>query len=277
MSHLSQFTIHRDANAGTSETPNGNVTTSPLEECPTLETASSQCDEDTEPTPGANLVASDMTESQNGSMGGRVMRSSHVESTAVDKHNSKRAHVKCCHSNCNKLFKSEKAMQEHVASYHRKETRATFKCRFCQITFRRVQAQQRHMQVRHSSSSRFKCPIPNCSKSFGKQAHLERHTAEMHPDDEPPPLKQLTKSNKTHPPKRSREKVPNDPNRARKLRFECQFSGCTSSFTRPYDLKRHINGAHTKEIVYECTICPETFYFPYEVKRHTKRMHIAHK
>lgn len=274
------------ANAGInspiSETPNRNVAgsvscdASALEECPALEpTASSQCREDTES--GVNVEASNVSEPQNDTMGYRKRRSTRAKSTAVDKPDPNRSHVKCCHSNCNKLFSSEQAMQEHVTSHHGKETKATFKCRLCQISFSRQQAQQRHMKIRHSHRSLFKCPIQNCSESFGQRIYLERHTADMHPGDEPRHMKRLKKSNQTHPPERSREKGCNDSNGARKPLFQCQFPTCSTTFAKANDLKRHTNGVHIKEIVYECTICPMKSYYSYSVKKHMSTVHSTHK
>lgn len=157
---------------------------------------------------------------------------------------------------------------------HGKVTEGTFKCRLCEISFSRQQAQQRHMRVSHSHRSVFNCSIPNCSKTFDEQIYLERHRAAVHSNKDPRQMEQVVKINKTRASNRLRVKVHKNSNLVCKTGFKCQFSTCARSFACATDLKRHINGAHTREIVYKCPECSCEFFYACNMKAHLRNRHI---
>lgn len=50
--------------------------------------------------------------------------------------------------------------------------------------------------------------------------------------------------------------------------FQCPKSGCQSSFTKNYALKRHIDFVHNNIRPHKCDNCSSTFRYPYLVKEH---------
>ena len=58
--------------------------------------------------------------------------------------------------------------------------------------------------------------------------------------------------------------------------FICNL--CDKKFKRKYCLINHINGQHTKQIIYDCTICPDKKYFYYtSLNSHYKSFHHQQK
>ncbi|KAG9301774.1 hypothetical protein G9A89_003321 [Geosiphon pyriformis] len=86
----------------------------------------------------------------------------------------------------------------------------------------------------NDNERRFPCLI--CGHRFSRKYNMEQHM-------------------KTH-----------DPNRRKD--FACDFPGCTSTFTRRHDLKRHTRNIHVREINHQCEVCNKGFSRKDAWKRH---------
>ncbi|CAG8515330.1 11236_t:CDS:2 [Ambispora gerdemannii] len=62
-------------------------------------------------------------------------------------------------------------------------------------------------------------------------------------------------------------KETHNPNRTKP--FRCEVEGCMSTFTRKHDLKRHVNGIHKCEKLYQCPACLRNFSRKDAWKRHS--------
>ncbi|KAG9289872.1 hypothetical protein G9A89_015452 [Geosiphon pyriformis] len=65
---------------------------------------------------------------------------------------------------------------------------------------------------------------------------------------------------------RDEHKKTHDTNRQKD--FACEFPGCTSTFTRKHDLKRHTGNVHVGEINFQCPACKKGFSRKDAWKRH---------
>ncbi|CAG8591208.1 6142_t:CDS:2 [Ambispora leptoticha] len=80
----------------------------------------------------------------------------------------------------------------------------------------------------------FACP--NCNRQFNRKFNMQSHLL-------------------THNPNRTKP-------------FRCEVEGCASTFTRKHDLKRHVNGIHKCEKLYQCPACLRNFSRKDAWKRH---------
>ncbi|XP_023240009.1 zinc finger protein 555-like [Centruroides sculpturatus] len=116
-------------------------------------------------------------------------------------------------------------------------------CPECSKTFRKKYHLNRHMQT-HTCKKPFKCNI--CGKCFSDSSNLKRHL-KLHSDEKP---------------------------------FNCNYEGCGWSFKLKHDLKRHVYRQHPQEILSKsspddpkiksrtCDICGEFFESPFALRRH---------
>eukprot|EP00792_Barthelona_sp_PAP020_P011062 TRINITY_DN485_c0_g1_i1.p1 TRINITY_DN485_c0_g1~~TRINITY_DN485_c0_g1_i1.p1 ORF type:complete len:350 (+),score=81.96 TRINITY_DN485_c0_g1_i1:54-1103(+) len=58
--------------------------------------------------------------------------------------------------------------------------------------------------------------------------------------------------------------------------YVCPFSGCNKAYCQPNQLKRHIRSSHTKEKLFQCSICGLHFVSSSNLKRHQKYHEEAH-
>lgn len=56
-------------------------------------------------------------------------------------------------------------------------------------------------------------------------------------------------------------------------RFSCPFATCSKSSCSKAAMQHHVNGAHTKEVAYECTKCSYQSYYQQILKQHSRRIH----
>lgn len=55
--------------------------------------------------------------------------------------------------------------------------------------------------------------------------------------------------------------------------FRCPFPACPRSFSRQFNLKRHINCIHTKKKKHECTMCTMKYYYKHLLTKHLVNEH----
>ena len=86
-------------------------------------------------------------------------------------------------------------------------------------------------------------PCSYCSKSFGKQSHALRHQQTHFPPDD--------------------------------TRYACKK--CTCSYSRKHDLKRHMDRAHIKKLVFACKYCSQMFAVQQDMRKHERSHEIRRK
>jgi len=96
----------------------------------------------------------------------------------------KQAHKKtfCC-SVCNKVFKTNVILQNHMKVHS--ETRKDYKCNSCEKSFTTKYNLNKHIKVKHDKVQEFTCSV--CSKSYAHKKSLDKHMVEHEPGYIKPP------------------------------------------------------------------------------------------
>ena len=173
---------------------------------------------------------------------------------------------------------------------HHKEdhTGLIFNCTLCNMCidskWSREEVEQHHKSCKYNKlvkarkdsyqGNRFKCE--KCVKTFPLSWMLKEHM-DMH-DGKPP--KQCEKCSfttycsrmmKTHLNRHLREEGQLVDDQGRSIFFPCDI--CEKSFTKKFDLQKHINRDHFGQAAFQCEKCPQTFKFENTLARHRFKEH----
>ncbi|XP_035711769.1 zinc finger protein 320-like [Folsomia candida] len=80
---------------------------------------------------------------------------------------------------CGKSFTHKAAMKEHEETHLEKSSRNSVTCRLCERVFLSEKAVQNHVRVIHGNQRNYVCSL--CNKRFSTSYHLTRHAEAVHP------------------------------------------------------------------------------------------------
>lgn len=190
--------------------------------------------------------------------------------------------VVCNH--CDKSFKSQKRLQDHLDDIHflinekiddfdeggeeeiktakKVEKSTTFQCDQCEKSFGKMQHLRNHFQASHSGNA-FTCD--NCQRSFSYKSALDRHLKIVH--------------QKIHDCSKCKLKFNSnfDLNKHQELHdesteIERTCGICKTIFSKERNLNIHVQAIH-KNTKFECEICLKVFSFKSAKERHLKVVH----
>ena len=128
---------------------------------------------------------------------------------------------KCIVSGCGRSFCRRFDLKEHIRTTHLEDA-GKEKCQYCCKLFASHRAPTRHVKMAHFGATRiYLCKI--CQKRFSRKSELQQHWD-------------------AHMGSRQREK------------FQCGYcdaKGAFTSFSKRYNLNKHIRKYHSKEQVYQ--------------------------
>ncbi|XP_049704016.2 zinc finger protein 287 isoform X5 [Helicoverpa armigera] len=164
--------------------------------------------------------------------------------------------------NCNKVFRSTNAKNEHYATVHMKVKR--HRCPHCPETFRNYFQRNKHISAIHGMKLKeFKCTM--CPKVFTISGKLGVHIRSVHlklkrHSCDVCEWKFYSKSElKDHMVKHGGER-----------KYQCTI--CKKAYARKYTLREHMR-IHENDRRFVCTICGRSFIQNCSLKHHTKIHH----
>jgi len=147
--------------------------------------------------------------------------------------------------NCEQIFDSEDALEEHIADTHSEE-KNDIACPHCQEMMVDIDFLEDHIFENHQSKSKRKkifvgsnLKCKDCDKTFGNEQTLERHTKKFHTGKKGPKVM------------------------------------CDICNTEVSDLKTHIKSHEEKK--FQCEKCPKRYRTKFDLKTHMKSVHLSIK
>lgn len=183
----------------------------------------------------------------------RTQRSRHVqqkhpetfELTFEENLDSLKDNSKLTCEHCNKVFKSEKYLQNHVSIQHKA---ILYECSVCNRKFSFKRSMIRHKMAVHENRRDFKCEESDCDKTFRSRYDLKEHFNKIHA--------------------KVMKKVPIQ-------KLTCQE--CHKVFSSSKILYTHRKlvheGVRWGNNIYQCKICLETFDTKYKKNKHWAQVH----
>ncbi|XP_011207448.2 zinc finger protein 883 [Bactrocera dorsalis] len=136
---------------------------------------------------------------------------------------------------CDKIFRSNAALNYHVKTHLRIFLDAPHECPYCRKTFYTDTNLKQHIRVVHSQIKRHTCEL--CDKPFATLDHLKKHVLSQHQNER---------------------------------KHICHI--CAKSFTQLCHLKQHL-AIHTTGKTHQCLKCEEKFWRKIDVQRHMLKKH----
>jgi len=146
----------------------------------------------------------------------------------------------------------------------------------CDKFFTRPSRLETHL-LSHTGKRPFKCTVEGCGKDYARRAHLIRHTANSHSNQEKTGEKRIdcsqcdaTFSNK-YGLKKHWLKC-HDPNNKSVKQFSCDV--CGQKFSRRPSLKQHRAIVHPElDKPHQCQQCEKRFLYPKDLTSHVRAQH----
>lgn len=136
---------------------------------------------------------------------------------------------------CDKIFRSNAALNYHVKTHLRIFLDAPHECPYCRKAFYTDTNLKQHIRVIHSQIKRHTCEL--CDKPFATLDHLKKHVLSQHQNER---------------------------------KHVCHI--CAKSFTQLCHLKQHL-AIHTTGKTQQCLKCEEKFWRKIDVQRHMIKKH----
>uniref|UniRef100_A0A0A1X1N4 Zinc finger protein 26 n=1 Tax=Zeugodacus cucurbitae TaxID=28588 RepID=A0A0A1X1N4_ZEUCU len=136
---------------------------------------------------------------------------------------------------CDKIFRSNAALNYHVKTHLRIFLDAPHECPFCKKPFYTDINLKQHIRVVHSQIKRHTCEL--CDKPFATLDHLKKHVLSQHQNER---------------------------------KHICHI--CAKSFTQLCHLKQHL-AIHTTGKSHQCLKCEDKFWRKIDVQRHMLKKH----
>lgn len=147
--------------------------------------------------------------------------------------------------------------QNKVRAVDEKHTvKLLLRCDVCNKVLASRSDLQNHINL-HAGGIHFECKL--CSIHFPQLSDLFEHTKEVHEKS------QFSASLSDEPPKKQAQ-----------VQERQRCSICSKYFSTKTTLRYHINGVHTKEISYNCPLCPKVYYWRSGLRAHQIRYHAGH-
>lgn len=146
----------------------------------------------------------------------------------------------------------------------------------CDKFFTRPSRLETHL-LSHSGERPFKCTVEKCGKDYARRAHLIRHMANAHSNQEKTGEKRIdcSKCDANFSNKYGLKKhwmKCHDPNNKSVKQFSCDI--CTQTFSRRPSLKQHRALVHPElERPHQCQQCFKRFLYPKDLASHIKAQH----
>ncbi|CCF56328.1 hypothetical protein KAFR_0B00280 [Kazachstania africana CBS 2517] len=133
----------------------------------------------------------------------------------------------------------------------------------CAKAFTRPSLLTEHQQTIHHGIKSFKCN--ECTKSFARKTHLERHLiSHLNDKDKPFHCKYCNKGTTTRQ-QLKRHEITHTKS------FHCPYKDCDESFHKHPQLRSHILSLHEKKLA--CKHCGKHFQRPYRLNSHIQKHH----
>ncbi len=167
-------------------------------------------------------------------------------------------------SQCNKLCKNEKALDNHLRSSH---SEAKFECLKCGEKKRNHADLKLHLEIHEGNFH----PCPTCQKMFPAERYLRKHIREVHAERKFK-CTLCDYVSKTSTTLKNHMKV-NHSNKEARYTFSCPE--CDQKFNLNARLQRHIKHVHRQEPrpVFQCDQCSKTFNSKQCLMRHIYDRH----
>lgn len=136
---------------------------------------------------------------------------------------------------CDKIFRSNAALNYHVKTHLRILLDAPHECPYCRKSFYTDTNLKQHIRIVHSQIKRHTCEL--CDKPFATLDHLKKHVLSQHQNER---------------------------------KHICHI--CAKSFTQLCHLKQHLT-IHTTGKTHQCLKCKEKFWRKIDVQRHMLKKH----
>ena len=155
---------------------------------------------------------------------------------------------------CPKVFGKQEQKRQHELTHDiSKENRHA--CISCEKTFSRKHDLTRHIARVHDKKFSFSCTF--CLKMFAIEKDWKKH--------EKWECKQSVTPKKGH----ATPRVKFGQVKSEEQRHLCIV--CNKSYSKRYDLKRHMDRDHIKELSFSCRYCTQLFAVQHDMKRHERR------
>ncbi|XP_053954089.1 zinc finger protein 271-like isoform X1 [Anastrepha ludens] len=136
---------------------------------------------------------------------------------------------------CDKIFRSNAALNYHVKTHLRNYLQVPQECPYCKRNFYSDVNFKQHIRIVHSLNKRHKCEL--CDKPFATQDHLKKHVLSQHQNER---------------------------------KHICHV--CSKSFTQLCHLKQHL-AIHTTGKAHQCIKCKLKFWRKIDLQRHMLKKH----
>ena len=141
--------------------------------------------------------------------------------------------------NCQKNFKNEVILAQHMRDVHEEKT---FECEICAKSFSRKQTLEEHVSSVHKKLKPFKCEI--CKKEFARKTQLNGHIRVVHEKIKP---------------------------------YKCTVKKCKFAAEAARNLKIHISEVHERNKPFKCEICNKSFARKSHLEHHLNRKNNCQK
>lgn len=162
---------------------------------------------------------------------------------------------------CQKYFKKDHALTEHMALVHNDEK--PYSCDICDKEFAKLANYMRHMKT-HEDGDAVQCEV--CDAKFRTTAEMYRHLKEIHPDRKHKCEKcgaEFTRKGNL----RDHMKIHEAEKDVRRS-FRCPVEGCNSTFTRKSNLTTHLETLHGGILPHSCPECGKAFRYKSLLEKH---------
>lgn len=190
--------------------------------------------------------------------------------TTLGNTSAEKPRYKCQVVGCEKAYARPARLAEHVKTQHLGQRDHV--CSECGTAFFRAQHLQAHITFRHETGGSFACDA--CGKRFKTQWHLRRH-AESHVTADVKGAGVCAVCGAGVPARAMRRHLLEAHGQKP---YRCTVAGCTSSFSTPSRLQRHVAARHrdsTDGDAHECTLCGAKYASVRALQAHMRTAHVC--